>query len=124
MSRRVLALLGLGVAIPERIRFDATSAPGVRSQHPATGSPVRWGIVVELELRPGMIGSPSVPNKMPTYRVPDFTGEKLSGAVAWTKGKWVYWEADLPPLPASSAQHLFDAYVVTGQRPRAGSQVH
>jgi hypothetical protein len=27
---------------------------------------------------------------------------------------------DLPPLPPSNAKHLFDAYVVTLQRPAAG----
>jgi hypothetical protein len=55
--------------------------------------------------------------------VPDFTGKKLSDAVRWTEGKDVYWEADLPPLPPSDAEHLFDAYVVTGQRPTAGSEL-
>jgi hypothetical protein len=114
---------GLRVAIPERMRFYPTSSPEVRSQSPRPGSRVKWGSVVTLNLFPGGIGTPIGPKTLPTYRVPDFTGKRLAQAVDWTEGKWVYWTADLPPLPASNARHLFDAYVVTSQRPAAGSDV-
>jgi len=114
---------GLRVAIPERMRFYPTSSPEVRSQSPRPGSRVKWGSVVTIHLFPGSFGTPIGPRKLPVYRVPDFRGKPLADAVAWTQDKWVYWTTDLPPLPPSSAKHLFDAYVVTSQRPVAGSDV-
>jgi hypothetical protein len=114
---------GLRVAIPERMHFYPTSSPEVRSQSPGSESRVKWGSIVTLHLWPGSFGTPIGPKRLPTYRVPDFMGKQLADAVDWTEGKWVYWTADLPPLPASNAKHLFDAYVVTSQRPAAGSYV-
>jgi hypothetical protein len=117
---------GLRVAIPSTLHFGATTGfPAVAQETPAGGTRVRWGSVVTL--RPptfgGPIGSPSGPANLPVYRVPDFGGKPLSDAVGWTRGKTVFWESDLPPLPPSSAKHLFDAYVVTSQRPAAGSDL-
>lgn len=114
---------GLRVAIPQRMQFDGISSPSIRSQSPRPGSRVKWGSVVTLHLLPGLFGTPVGPKRLPTYRVPDFTGKQLTDAVDWTEGKYVYWSADLPPLPASSAKHLFDAYVITSQHPVAGSAV-
>ena len=71
----------------------------------------------------GPIGTPIGPRELPIYRVPDFRGKPLADAVSWTQGKWVYWTTDLPPLPPSSVKDLFEAYVVTAQRPVAGSNV-
>jgi hypothetical protein len=105
------------------MHFDGISSPFVRSQSPRPGSRVKGGSVVTLHLLPGSFGTPIGPKKLPTYRVPDFTGKQLADAADWTDGKWVHWEADLPPLPPSSAKHLFDAYVVTSQHPVAGSAV-
>jgi hypothetical protein len=117
---------GLRVAIPSTLHFTATSGnPSVSKQTPVAGTRVPWGSVVTL--RPptfgGPIGSPDGPARLPVYRVPDFGGRPLAEAVAWTHGKVVYWASDLPPLPPSSAKHLFDAYRVTSQRPSAGSDV-
>ena len=114
---------GLRVAIPSTIPFRETSSPMVKGQSPPGGTRVDWGSVVTLSVWGGFIGSPSGPEKLPVYRVPDFAGRPLTDAVAWTKGKTVFWASDLPPLPPSSAKHLFDAYVITSQHPRAGSDV-
>jgi len=114
---------GLRVAIPSITHFYATNWPYVVDQAPRAGTRVKWGSVVTLRLRAGPTGSPSGPKKLPMYRVPNFAGRPLTEAVAWTKGKLVYWESELPPLPPSSARHLFDAYVITSQRPAAGSDV-
>jgi hypothetical protein len=114
---------GLRVAIPATTHFYATTAPRVASVTPRPGARVDWGSVVTLHVATGFIGSPVGPKKLPVYRVPDFAGQPLANAVAWTQGKLVYWETELPPLPPSRANRLFDAYVVTSQRPAAGSEV-
>jgi hypothetical protein len=114
---------GLRVAIPSTIPFRETSSPMVKGQSPPGGTRVDWGSVVTLSVWGGFNGSPSGPEELPVYRVPDFGGRPLTDAVAWTEGKTVYWASDLPPLPPSSAKHLLDAYVVTSQHPGAGSDV-
>lgn len=114
---------GLRVAIPSTMHFYPTSSPMVMGQAPRAGTRVKWGSVVTLRVVDGPIGMPIGPRKLPVYRVPDFRGKPLADAVAWTEGKWVYWTTHLPPLPASSAKRLFDAYIVTSQRPVAGSNV-
>jgi PASTA domain len=111
---------GLRVAIPSYIPFDATSSPRVAGQTPSGGTSVDWGSVVRLRVVEGWIGSPSGPKNLPVYRVPSFGGKPLTEAVEWTHGKVLYWSSNLPPLPPSNAKHLFDAYVVTSQWPRAG----
>jgi PASTA domain len=112
---------GLRVAIPATLHLGATTPPMVAEQTPPAGTRVKWDSVVTLRTSWGPIGSPSGPDELPVYRVPEFHGKALGDAVAWTKGKTIYWETDLPPLPPSSAKHLFDAYVVRSQRPTAGS---
>jgi len=114
---------GLRVAIPSTIPFGETSSPWVADQTPQGGTRVKWGSVVTLRVNGGMIGSPSGPRKLPVYRVPDFSGKPLADAVAWTEGKTVFWKSDLPPLPPSRAKHLFEAFVVSSQRPSPGSEV-
>jgi beta-lactam-binding protein with PASTA domain len=114
---------GLRVAISSTMHFYPNISPVVVGQMPRAGTRVDWGSVVTLRLVGGPIGSPVGPRKLPVYRVPDFGGKPLADAVAWTQDKTIYWATDLPPLPSSSAKHLFDAYVVTSQRPVAGSDV-
>ena len=114
---------GLRVAIPSTIHFYETASPMVMDQTPRGGTRVKWGSVVTLRIWSGPMGSPSGPTKLPVYRVPDFSGKALSDVMAWTEGKAVYWRSDLPPLPPSSAKHLFDAYVIKSQHPSAGSTV-
>lgn len=114
---------GFRVAISDRTHFYATTSPRVVLQTPHSGTRLAWGSVVTLGIAVGPIGSPAGPDKLPKYRVPDFVGKRLAEAVDWTRGKFVYWEADLPPLPPSSAKHLYDAYVVTSQHPVAGSDM-
>jgi beta-lactam-binding protein with PASTA domain len=114
---------GLRVAIPSRMHFYPTSSPMLVGQVPRAGARVKWGSVVTIRLVDGPIGTPIGPRTLPAYRVPDFDGKPLADAVSWTQDKWVYWATDLPPLPPSSAKHLFEAYVVTSQRPAAGSNV-
>ena len=112
---------GLRVAIPSRMHFYPTSAPMLVRQVPRAGTRVKWGSVVTLRVVDGPIGTPIGPRDLPIYRVPDFRGKPLADAVSWTQDKWVYWTTDLPPLPPSSVKDLFEAYVVTSQRPVAGS---
>ena len=114
---------GLRVAIPSTIRFLPTSSPRVTGQTPPGGTRVEPDSVVTLRLSSGGIGSPAGPDDLPVYRVPGFSGKPLADAVAWTKGKVLYWASDMPPLAPSSAQHLFDAYVVKSQHPQAGSNL-
>jgi hypothetical protein len=112
---------GFRVAIPGTTRFYATTAPYVVLQRPRAGTRLPWGSVVRLKVVMGPVGSPSGPKDLPTYRVPSFVGKRLSDAIAWTHGKTLWWQSFLPPLAPSSARHLFDAYAVTAQHPRAGS---
>jgi hypothetical protein len=114
---------GLRVAIPATTHFYATNSPRVRRVTPHTGTHVDWGSVATLQVTTGFTGSPVGPKDLRVYRVLDFGGKSLADAVAWAQDKRLYWETDLPPLPPSSAKQLFEAYVVTSQRPAAGSDM-
>lgn len=107
---------GLRVAIPSTIHFQATSSPMVAGQTPPAGTRVKWDSVVTLRTSWGPIGRTGGPDELPVYRVPEFRGKPLGDAVTWTESKTIYWETDMPPLPPSSAKHLFDAYVVKSLR--------
>ena len=114
---------GLRVAIPNSVHFRATSPPSAVRQKPRAGTRVPWGSVVQLRVTPGVIGSPAGPKTLPVYRVPDLVGKSLSDGVRWTRGKVVFWQTELPPLPPSGANHLFDAYVITAEHPTPGAEL-
>jgi hypothetical protein len=114
---------GLRVAIPETTHFGATTSPRVRRVTPRTGTHLDWGSVATLDVTTGFIGSPVGPKDPPVYRVADFGGKSLADAVAWARDKRLYWQTDLPSLPPSNARHLFEAYIISSQRPAARSDI-
>ena len=113
--------LGLRVTTTEEDAVSSLRMPSVMSVSPTPGTRVRSGDTVRLTLRAGPIGSPAVLKSDPRYRVPNFIGSSASSAVNWAGRHSMFWEiVSLAPLHASTADHLLDAYVVTGQTPRAG----
>jgi len=113
---------GLQVAIPETFSVAALWEPGPESQSPHAGTPVPPGTVVTLHLRGGPLGSPAWRPHAVTVR--DLVGMRASDALAWIEDANLFYEVrDIPPLPASDAAHLFDAYRVTRQSPAPGSRL-
>ena len=113
--------LGLRVTTTQPFAVSALRMPTVMAVTPALGSTVRSGDTVKLTLSAGPIGSPAVLKSDPHYRVPNFVGKPALVAVNWAGRHSMFWAiASLPPLRASSSDHLFDAYVVTAQSPKPG----
>lgn len=113
--------LGLRVTTTQRYAVSSLRMPSVLGVSPAPGSTVQTGSTITLKLTAGPIGSPAVMKSNPHYRVPSFVGKSALSAVNWAGQHAMFWEINsLPPLHASTANHLLDAYLVTGQRPKAG----
>lgn len=113
--------LGLRVTTTEEDAVSSLRMPSVMSVSPAPGSRIRSGDTVKFIVRAGPIGSPAVLKWDPHYRVPNFIGKPALSAVNWAGQHSMSWEiVSLPPLHASTADHLFDAYVVTAQTPKPG----
>jgi len=95
--------------------------PIVAGSSPGAGTAVRRGSVISLLARIGLCpsASPAVPvGTLPSYRVPDFIGKRLTAAIAWIQYRNLYWAGTIPPLRAGDASSLFANYTITAQRPR------
>lgn len=115
---------GLRVSISKSFTVGSLETPGVRKAFPQSGTRVRVGRVVTLKLFRGPLASLlTVCKPMPTWTVEDLRGLSLSEAISRVP-RCFFWEArDLPPLHASEAAHLFDAYRVVSQRPAPGAKL-
>jgi hypothetical protein len=119
----ILHRLGLRVELTKQIGISSLAVPGVVLT-PRAGAKVPQGSTVKIAPGFGPIGSPAVSTSHPHYRVPDFDGQLLSVAIAWASQHDMFWAVPaLPALPATNAPHLFDAYRIDGQTPRAGQTI-
>ncbi len=112
---------GLRMAVPEAFSLRSLCLPTARAQRPAAGVRVPRGAAVTVRQLTCFLGSP-VGGDQRAAVVPDLRGRPASAAVAWAERNQLYWELDrLPPLRPSTRPGLLDNYVVTDQRPAAGS---
>jgi beta-lactam-binding protein with PASTA domain len=114
---------GLRVSIAEPFTVGSLLSPGPESTSPHGGTWVPVGTVVTLKLWRGPLGSPAVCRPAPTWTVEDLRGLSLAEAIRRVP-RCFFWEArDLPPLQASDAPHLLDAYRVVSQQPAPGTKL-
>jgi hypothetical protein len=55
--------------------------------------------------------------------MPDFVGRNLGEVSDWLSRRELYWRLDAPALPPTNRPHLFDAYLVTSQKPVPGTKI-
>lgn len=117
---------GLRVATDGRLSLRRFWVVPVTTQSVQPGRKARRGSTVTLGLDtasfrsfpPGFrIGSVGLPRRMP-----NLIGQRLSEVVQWAERRDLWWELDAPALPPSALPDLLDAYVVSAQRPRAGTR--
>jgi hypothetical protein len=112
---------GLRMSIPQAFSLRSLCLPTARTQKPAADARVARGATVAVGQLTCFLGSPSGAAQRAAV-VPDFSGAPASSAVHWAEQNQLYWELDrLPALRPSSRPQLLDNYVVTSQRPAAGS---
>ncbi|HEY5199139.1 MAG TPA: hypothetical protein VIJ51_19125 [Solirubrobacteraceae bacterium] len=113
--------VGLRMAIPQPFSLRSLCLPTARTQSPAAGARVHRPATVTVRQLTCLLGSPAGGSQRAAV-VPDFDGRPASSAVHWAERNQLYWELDrLPALRPSSRAQLLDNYVVTDQRPAAGS---
>jgi hypothetical protein len=112
---------GLRMAIPQPFSLRSLCLPTARAQSPAAGTRTAGHSTVVVRQLTCFLGSPAGDYEQAAV-VPDFSGRTASSAVRWAKQNQLYWELDrLPALRPSSRPSMLDNYVVTHQRPAAGS---
>jgi hypothetical protein len=115
---------GLRVELTRPIAILALRVPSAARVSPPPGARVTRGNVVTITPGFAPIGSPAVLKSHPRYTVPSFIGRPAGAAVAWAAAHAMFWAIPrLPPLPASNAPHLLDAYTVVAQQPRPGRTI-
>jgi len=114
--------LGLRVTLTRQADFNSLDGLAVRLS-PPVGSRVLRGSTIQITPAGVAIGSPAVLKSDPHYLVPNFAGQPPDSAVRWATRHNMYWAVDLPPITASEAPHLLDAYGIVGQRPRPGGTI-
>ena len=111
---------GLRVTIPRP--FTLYGNVYVRDQLPHSGARLTHGSVVTIRFARGFtpIGGLAFESPLRGYRVPSLIGDTFR--VAWEKleARHLTLRFSFPALTAADAPTLLDAYVVTGQMPRAG----
>jgi beta-lactam-binding protein with PASTA domain len=94
----------------------------IAKEIPSAGTRLPPGSIVTIVPQFGPSASPVYGPASKPYRVPDFVDRSAAPAMRWAH-RHVPWSVGLPRLEGSSAPNLFAAYVVTAQRPAAGSRV-
>jgi len=120
---RRLRRRGLRVAIPVSFSVASLCMPWAERQSPTARTKVRRGTVVKLtRLRCALALAGTPVPEPPPVLVPNLIGGSVSSAVRWAETARLQWQAaELPPLEPSWQLDLLDNYVVTTQRPAAGS---
>jgi hypothetical protein len=113
---------GLRVTLTKQADLNSLDGLGV-TLSPGVGTRVPGGSTVRITPLGGALGSPAVLNSDPHYVVPSFAGQPPANAVRWATQHDLYWAVDLPPITASAAPHLLDAYRLLGQQPRPGDMI-
>lgn len=121
---QVLRAAGFRVGVSGATQVSSLHPAGVVSLTPRVGSRIAQGSTVTIHAGGGPLGSPAVLKVMRRDRVPSFAGKSLSAAIAWANSHDLFWSVpSLPALSSSDASHLFDAYRVVAQQPRAGAMI-
>lgn len=123
-------LRGVGLRVTITTDFVVDDAlgytPDVRRASPRAGKIVEVGSTVTLGLGPCACGvsSPALPlGKLPTYIMPSFVGKTSNHVVAWATGKLVAVDMHFGVMRNGAAATLYKNYVITRQKPAAGSHV-
>jgi beta-lactam-binding protein with PASTA domain len=95
----------------------------VLAQEPKAGTTVARGTTVRLVLDP-KVEKRTVCCDGRSLAMPNLVGRNLGDVAEWLDRHWLYWElVDAPALPPANSQNLFDPYVVTSQKPAAGTTI-
>jgi hypothetical protein len=101
--------------------------PFVKTESPAAGARVPMSTAVTLVLLEPKCGMPSPavpPGRLRKVLVPEFIGDALPAAIAWTEHNELSWSGpDLPPLTRADAPTLLANYLVIDQSPKAGRRL-
>ena len=110
---------GLLVAISDGYSVGRVWEPEPTTMTPEPGQQVDPGSVVTLDLGGAPARFPDdVPNVEETVAMPDLVGMNLREAVERLEGLNLFWLVrEIPALPPSDADHLFDKYRVISQFP-------
>jgi beta-lactam-binding protein with PASTA domain len=113
---------GLRVAIPHSYAYALTRPPIAVSQAPGVGTEVAKGSTVSLALDRGPTERPMYTGHQVT--IPDLTGMPAGLAARQLAGMGLGFHiAQVPPLEASDAPTLLDAYRVIAQTVEPGTVV-
>jgi hypothetical protein len=113
---------GLRVTLTKQVDLNSLDGLGV-TLSPGVGARVPAGSTIRISPGLGAIGSPGVLKSDPHFVVPDFSGQSPGNAVRWANQHDMYWAVDLPPITASAAPQLLDAYRLLGQQPPPGATI-
>jgi hypothetical protein len=113
---------GLRVTLTQQADFNSLNGLGV-TLSPGVGTRVPRGSTVKITPSGGPLGSPAVLKSDPHYVVPNFAGQSPNIAAHWAYQHDMYFAVNLPPITASDAPHLLDAYSLAGQDPRPGGTI-
>lgn len=108
------------------VDWSGECVPLVTSSAPSGGRDVARGSTIILSTKiPGCaLASPAHPVPLPgPYRVPSFSGKRLSVAIGWVTAHELLWAAAIPGLHRGAAAGLYANYVITTQKPRAGAKL-
>jgi hypothetical protein len=116
---------GLRVSFSGSFSTDNMCLPLVTSSRPSSGQHVAAGTTITLHFRPAPCGaaSPGVPTgPIPSARVPNFLGQRLTAAIKWVDQHGLDWRTGrLGGLFAADAPTLLANYRVVRQDPKPGS---
>jgi hypothetical protein len=118
---------GLRVSVPGGFELDDLASPLaiIERVSPAPGRGVSPGSDVALQVGcPDCgLGSPAVPLRTPTYKVPSFIGDRVSVLERWIRHKILYKTEHFGSLRAGAASQLYENYRIVRQRPLPGAEL-
>ncbi len=121
----LLRAADLRPAISDTYSLGAIWQPEASTSMPEPGQRVESGSVVTLEPGPAPLRFPDdLPDDNDTVKMPDLVGINLREAVEQLEALDVIWLVrQIPALPPSEADHLFDEYRVIRQMPDPGAEL-
>jgi beta-lactam-binding protein with PASTA domain len=118
---------GLRVTIAQGFVLDTLASPMAEIERvaPSAGQAVATDSTVSLTVGcPGCgLGSPGVPRRLPSYRIPNFVGKRASALSRWIEDKTLYLTEHFGPLHAADAAHLDGNYRIVRQHPAPGTML-
>jgi len=114
---------GFRVSVSGPFTLNGYTVDSVSKTIPPAGTRAERGSIVTLVPGSGPVGSPVGVLHPKHYRLPDLIGRPLPVASRWLDRHWAFRSIHFSRLNGSTAPNLFAAYVVTTQRPAAGSNL-